>query len=99
MKAPLEVHEAPDLAAVHPQVGLHVGRRLVHSGKLNSQELGAPLQRGCHRPGEGRGKTRKVHGYTHLPPAVLMDGGGAEKPNVASGFQLQRRRKDLARGL
>jgi hypothetical protein len=54
MKVPLEVHEAPDLGAVHPQVGLHVGRRLVHGGKLNTQELGAPLQRGSHRPAEGR---------------------------------------------
>jgi hypothetical protein len=44
MKLPLQLHQTPDLGAVHPQIRLHLGRRRRHGGKLNPQELGAPLQ-------------------------------------------------------
>ena len=52
MKVALQLRQTPDLGAVYPQIGLDMGRRRRHGGKLNSQELGAPLQWGRNRPGE-----------------------------------------------
>jgi hypothetical protein len=42
---PLQLHQAPDLAAVDPQVGLDVGGRLADGGEVDAEELGAALQR------------------------------------------------------
>jgi hypothetical protein len=53
MKVPLQLRQTPNLGAVDPQIGLHLGRRRSHSGNLNPQQLGAPLQWGRNRPGEG----------------------------------------------
>jgi hypothetical protein len=53
MKVALQLRQTPDLGAVDPQIGLDMGRRRSHGGKLNSQEFGAPLQWGRNRPGEG----------------------------------------------
>jgi hypothetical protein len=47
MKVALQLRQTPDLGAVDPQIGLDMGRRRRHGGKLNSQELGAPLQWGA----------------------------------------------------
>jgi hypothetical protein len=44
MEVALQLRQTPDLGAVHPQIGLHMGRRRSHGGKLNPEELGAPLQ-------------------------------------------------------
>jgi hypothetical protein len=44
MKVALQLHQTPDLGAVDPQIGLHLGRRRRNGGKLDPQELGAPLQ-------------------------------------------------------
>jgi hypothetical protein len=41
---PLELHEAPDLGPVHPNVGFDVGGDLVDGGEIHAEELGAALQ-------------------------------------------------------
>jgi hypothetical protein len=35
MKVPLQLRQTPDLGAVYPQIGLDMGRRRRHGGKLN----------------------------------------------------------------
>ena len=53
-KAPLQLHEAPDLAAVDPDVRLDVGRCPLDGGEVDAEQLGAPLQRRGARPRVGR---------------------------------------------
>ena len=45
-KSALELHEAPDLGPVDPDIGLDVGGRLPDGGQVDVEELGAALQRG-----------------------------------------------------
>ena len=49
----LELHEAPDLGAVDPEVGLDMGRGLLDGGEVDAEEFGAPLQGGRDRAGQG----------------------------------------------
>ena len=49
-----ELHEAPDLGAIHPGVGFDVESRPEDGGQVDAEQLGAPLQWGGDRPGEGR---------------------------------------------
>ena len=44
-KAPLQLHEAPDLAAVDPEVRLDVGRCPLDGGEVDAEQLRAPFQR------------------------------------------------------
>ena len=50
---PLELHQAPDLGAVDPEIGLDVGGRPPDDLEVDAEQLGAPLQRGRDRPGQG----------------------------------------------
>jgi hypothetical protein len=49
----LELHEAPDRAAVDPQIRLDMGSRLLDGGEVDAQELGAALQGSGDRAGQG----------------------------------------------
>jgi hypothetical protein len=53
MEASLQVHEAPDLGAVDPDVRLDVGRRPPDGDQVDAEQLGASLQRRGDRPGIG----------------------------------------------
>jgi hypothetical protein len=48
-----ELHEAPDLRAVHPDVGLDPGGGPADGGQVDAEQGRAPLQRGRDRPVEG----------------------------------------------
>ena len=50
----LELHEAPNLGPVDPDIGLDVGGRLTDGGQVDAEEFGAPLQRRGDRPRVGR---------------------------------------------
>jgi hypothetical protein len=50
----LELHEAPNLGPVDPDIGLDVGGRLLDGGQVDAEEFGAPLQRRGDRPSIGR---------------------------------------------
>jgi hypothetical protein len=50
---PLQLHQAPDLGAVDPEIGLDVGGRLPDVVEVDAEQLGAPLQRGRDRAGQG----------------------------------------------
>jgi hypothetical protein len=55
-KAPLQLHQAPDLAAVDPEVRLDVGRCPLDGGEIDAEQLDAPLQRRGDRPRVSRGR-------------------------------------------
>jgi len=42
---PLQLHQAPDLGPVDPNIGLDVRGRLLDGGELDAEQLGASLQR------------------------------------------------------
>jgi hypothetical protein len=50
---PLELHQAPNLGAVHPNVGFDVNGRSMDGGEVDAEELGAAIEWGSDRPGEG----------------------------------------------
>ena len=50
----LELHEAPDLGPVDPDIGSDAGGRLTDGGQVDTEEFGAPLQRRGDRPRGGR---------------------------------------------
>jgi hypothetical protein len=50
----LELHEAPHLGPVDPNIGLDVGGRSGDGGQVDAEEFGAPLQRRGDRPSIGR---------------------------------------------
>jgi len=49
----LQLHEAPHLGAVHPEVRLDAGGRPADDGQVDVEQLRAPLQRRRDRPVEG----------------------------------------------
>ena len=53
-KAPLQLHQAPDLAAVDPDIRLDVGCCPLDGGEIDAEQLDAPLQRRGDRPRVGR---------------------------------------------
>ena len=52
----LELHEAPHLGAVDPQVGLDMGGRLLDGVQADAKQLGALLQGGGDGGGSGWGR-------------------------------------------
>ena len=50
---PLQLHEAPDLGAVDPQIGFDVDGRLLDGRQIDAEELGAAVQGRGDRPGQG----------------------------------------------
>jgi hypothetical protein len=49
----LELHEAPDLGPIDPDIGLDVGGRSGDGGQVDAEEFGAALQRRGDRPSIG----------------------------------------------
>jgi hypothetical protein len=53
-KVALELHEAPDLGPIDPDIGLDVGGCLLDGGQVDAEEFGASLQWCGDRPRVGR---------------------------------------------
>jgi hypothetical protein len=52
--AALKLHEAPDLGAVHADIGLDVGGQLADGGQVDAEQFSAVLQRCRNRPAQVR---------------------------------------------
>jgi hypothetical protein len=57
----LELHEAPNLGPVDPDIGLDVGGRLTDGGQVDAEEFSALLQRRGDRPRVGRVRFPSPH--------------------------------------
>jgi hypothetical protein len=62
----LQLHEAPDLGAVDPKIGLDVGGRRSDGGEVDAEQLRALVQRG----GDGAGQGGIVASQAGMPDRI-----------------------------